>query len=367
MRRTLVAGHVCLDLVPEVGAALDVRPGRLVEVGPMAVCPGGCVSNTGGDLAALGAPVRLVGEIGDDELGAILRRLLDVRPRVTASWSVRPATSTSYSIVLQPPGQDRAFWHHVGANAFFDGSGLAFSDEALLHVGYPTILPALLVDTAAPLRDLLGRARRSGLTTSVDLSVVDAASPVGRLDWQRLLAAVLPLVDVLSPSVDDIASVGVPVADVTADGLSAAAARLVAAGVAVVMLTAGQEGLLLRTAGASRLADGGAVLAGLSPEWADREVWVPAAPAGVAGTTGTGDAATAGLLYGLLSGAAPERTAVLAAAVAAARLTGRDELPPYGDPVYDVTVPAPTPAPSGWRRGARGEHLGPSDRVHPRG
>ncbi len=359
MRRTLVAGHVCVDLVPGIGAGLQVRPGRITEIGPMTVCAGGCVSNTGGDLAALGASVRLMGEVGDDELGDVLRRLLAQRPGVTMSLTARAGATTSYSIVFEPPGQDRAFWHHVGANEHFDGSDVTFTDEALLHLGYPSILPALLTDSAAPLRGLLTRARSAGLTTSVDLSVVDASSPVARLDWGAILTTALPLVDVLSPSVDDVTSVGVPVADTTPEGLSAAAGALVRTGAAVVMLTAGGDGLLLRTAGVDRLAAAGPVLAPLSGGWADREIWVPALRGGVVGTTGTGDAATSGLLYGLLAGLGPQDAAVLAAAVAAARLGGRGELPPYGDPVYDVTVRAP--APPGWRLGDRGHYLGPHD------
>src|SRR5690348_2717080 len=121
MRSALVAGHVCVDLVPGLSHVPQVRPGELAEVGPLAVRAGGCVANTGGDLAALGAPVQVVGDAGDDELGALLVGLLAARGVRTGQLRRVPGRSTSYSLVLQPPGRDRSFWHHVGANAGFDG------------------------------------------------------------------------------------------------------------------------------------------------------------------------------------------------------------------------------------------------------
>jgi hypothetical protein len=45
MLRALVAGHVCIDLIPGLTGPVDVAPGGLVEVGPIALRPGGCVAN----------------------------------------------------------------------------------------------------------------------------------------------------------------------------------------------------------------------------------------------------------------------------------------------------------------------------------
>ena len=66
MRRTVVAGHVCVDLAPRLEVLPRSAPGDLELVGPLDMTPGGCVSNTGGMLAALGAPVEVVGDAGDD-------------------------------------------------------------------------------------------------------------------------------------------------------------------------------------------------------------------------------------------------------------------------------------------------------------
>lgn len=51
-----VAGHFCVDLVPQLHSA-RVEPGQLIEVGPLDVRLGGCVANTGLALRDLGADV----------------------------------------------------------------------------------------------------------------------------------------------------------------------------------------------------------------------------------------------------------------------------------------------------------------------
>ncbi len=362
MFRALVAGHLCIDLTPPLTRPPDVRPGTMLEVGPLRLSVGGCVANTGGDLAALGAPVRLAADVGDDELADLLRQRLAARTSAPASLVALAGVTTSYTVVVQPPDADRAFWHHVGANGHFDGTRVEFSGEDLLHLGYPMILPALLPETARPLRELLDRARRAGLTTSLDLAVIDPRSAAGRLDWSAILARSLPLVDVLTPSIDDLAASLHRSYDRTPAALSAAAAELLAAGVAVVALTAGADGLLLRTAGKDRLRTGGRVLAAQAEAWADRELWVQALPADQVRTTGAGDAATAGLLYGLLAGLDPEAAAVLAAAVAAERISGREVLAPYGDGTA-YAVPVPHHDEPGWTRGPHGALLGPWDRA----
>ncbi len=159
MRSVVVAGHVCVDFIPEIPAAAATGPGELLEVGPLAVGAGGCVANTGGDLAALGADVEVVADAGDDELGALLVELLRARGTRTDQIRLREGRSTSYSLVFEPEGQDRSFWHHVGANAEFDGSAVDLAGAGLLHVGYPSLLPALIADGGRPLEALLERAR----------------------------------------------------------------------------------------------------------------------------------------------------------------------------------------------------------------
>lgn len=350
MREVVVAGHICLDLVPSLPASVALDPGTLLEIGPIAFRPGGCVANTGGDLAGLGAPTRLVADIGDDELGGVLLRLLSERGDDISCLTQVPGASTSYSVVVQPTGRDRMFWHHVGANAHFDGRRVDLLSGDLLHLGYPPVLPLMLRDHGALLRDLLDRAKRRGFTTSVDLAVVHPDSGAGQADWSRIMRLTLPYVDLLTPSIDDLASILHRPFARSVQGLSAVAGEILAQGVAVVAVTAGRNGLLLRTADARRLSRAGRVLAPLADEWADREVWVAAPPVEIVSTTGAGDAATAGLLYALLAGQRPEEAAGLAAFAGALRVRTSSRLPPYGDGTpytlesvsrYDLMLPMP--------------------------
>ena len=330
MRSVVVAGHVCVDFIPELPAVAGTGPGELLEVGPLAVHAGGCVANTGGDLAALGATVDVVGDAGADGLGTLLAALLRARGVRTGQLRLLDGRSTSYSLVFEPGGQDRSFWHHVGANADFDGSAVDLSGADLLHVGYPSLLPALIAEGGAPLAALLERARTAGITTSLDLAVIDPASQAARVDWAALLARVLPLVDVLSPSIDDLRTALHLDAGAGRSDLRDTAQMLLDFGAAIVMLTAGPGGLLLCTADAARLRDAGAVFRERSErrrEWASQEHFTSSPPVEVHTTLGAGDAATAGLLSGLLEDLEPREALELAARTAAARVSGEPIVP----------------------------------------
>jgi hypothetical protein len=103
MWRATVAGHICADLRPKLGGDERIVPGAIVEVGPLDIRPGGSVANTGGDLAALGAHVLLVADLGHDELGStVARALLTVGADCRGIRQVAGLT-TSYSWVPMPP------------------------------------------------------------------------------------------------------------------------------------------------------------------------------------------------------------------------------------------------------------------------
>jgi sugar/nucleoside kinase (ribokinase family) len=313
MSRVVVAGHLCVDLSP--GArTLSLEPGRLSEVGPLDVSLGGSVANTGRALVALGHEVTLAARVGTDDLGRIATEHL-VRTGLRGAPTVTPEAATSYSIVLEPEGADRSFWHHVGANALFDGTE-ASVDADVVHLGYPSLLPALCEDDGAALRALLTRVRTNGAVTSVDLAVVDASSTV---DWRSVLETAMPLIDVITPSADDLRSaLGDP---------RASAPELVelllgwGAGVAVV--SDGARGLSLGAAASGRLRSSGGALACLADEWAHARVNQPArALRRHVTTNGAGDAASAGVLSGILRGDSPSITATCAVQAAAALIEG---------------------------------------------
>jgi sugar/nucleoside kinase (ribokinase family) len=331
----LVAGHLCLDLTPALASGAQIVPGQLIEIGELALSLGGCVANTGRTLATLGVPVRLAGAIADDELGNVLRTLLTSEALPAEELTVIPKAATSYSLVLQVAGSDRTFWHHLGVNAFFDGTALDLGGIDLLHVGYPPLLPALVEDGGRALVRLFERAGAAGITTSLDMSVVDQRSSMGLVDWDLFLQTVLPHTDIFTPSFDDLASALRIDEPISAELTGELAQRCVAYGVAVATISGGADGLLLATAKADRFATGGRVLSRLGPEWSERRLRRAAQGVEIVATTnGAGDAATAGLLYAVIERMGPDDALQLAVETAAVAISGG--LPEHPAPARSV-------------------------------
>ena len=327
----LLAGHICIDLTPQLFGTPRLRPGELMEVGPARLTLGGSVANTGRALAAAGLATRAQAVVGDDDLGRLVIDLATREGMECSGIEVRSGVSTSYSLIVEPTDVDRSIWHHPGANELFDGCGVDPTQARVFHVGYPPLLPALLADDGRPLRAVLERARSAGTTTSLDMAVVDPGSPVAAADWPAFFAAVLPLIDVLSPSYDDIASALGSDEPADLERVERLARGLLADGAAVVALSAGALGLYLVTAGVDRLQGAGSLLAEQAALWADRAFWTAADPvAKVVTTNGAGDAATAGLLHGMITGAGPEASARRATRFAALSIAGRRPTPADG-------------------------------------
>src|SRR5512134_1134025 len=75
--RVVVAGHICLDLIPAPGKPSGGGATEaLGSIGPLALAAGGCVGNTGIAVARLGLPTTLVARVGDDPLGRLLGALV---------------------------------------------------------------------------------------------------------------------------------------------------------------------------------------------------------------------------------------------------------------------------------------------------
>ncbi len=332
----VVAGHVCVDVIPTLPASAGITPGELVEVGPARVSLGGCVGNTGLDLVDLGTEVHLAATIGDDAFGRVIHEQFVDRGLSPAGLAQVPELATSYSVIIELDGRDRAIWHHPGANAAFDGSAVDLDDADLVHIGYPTLLPGLLAYDGAPLRVLLRRARTAGASTSVDLAVLDPASPTAQLDWRALFAESLPLVDLFTPSVDDLVSALEPGAERGLDVAARYAEWAVDAGVAVAVVSAGEEGTALAVAGRTRLQDAGRAFASLG-HWAGTRLRAPAIrPEVMVTTNGAGDALTAGLLHSITTAAAPAEALRFAAATAAVVMGGAR---PTQDRVWAILNP----------------------------
>ncbi len=333
----IAAGHCCLDVIPAFAAqgGGDLVPGKLIDVGPAVLAPGGSVSNVGLALHHLGAPVRLLGKVGDDAFGRILLDLYARADRdLVAGMVIGPGETTSYSVVLSQPHQDRIFLHCPGANHTFSAADLAsadLTDAAILHFGYPPLMRGMYLEGGAELARIFHAARARGLVTSLDMARPDPASEAGQVDWSAILRHVLPVVDAFFPSIEEILFMidrdryerlrnqygdDRLIAGVDGALLEAIAGQLIAWGAALVGLKLGDQGLYLRTttdAGRMHsLALRQPTLA--DPGWHGRSLLAPCCQVAVAGTTGAGDTTIAGFLHGLLQGGQP--TEILRGAVA---------------------------------------------------
>jgi sugar/nucleoside kinase (ribokinase family) len=379
----VVCGHLCLDIIPGFPAAGQqdwFRPGRLSMVEGATIATGGAVSNVGLSLHTLGFPVRLVAAIGDDPLGSLVReRVRGVGADLPAGLRVLPGGSTSYTVVLSPPGVDRIFLHCPGVNDSFSGDELddgEFTGAAIFHFGYPPLMRQFWCDGGKRLARLLARARAGGAIVSLDMSLPDPASPSGKADWAGILEKALPCVDIFEPSIEELLymmdrrsfdrlSVGgggeAIVRGVTFRELAALSTVIIARGVSAVLIKLGDRGAYLRT--------GPKGLAG-HPLWADREIYSPCfSVQTVVGTTGSGDATIAGFLGAVHKGLDPASALRMAVAVGACCVEAPDAT--SGVRTWEQTVSRVSagwkrtesaPEEPGWTRTDDGAWSGPADR-----
>ncbi len=333
----VVAGHICLDLIPtfpERAGKLDtvLVPGKLVHIGPAVTATGGAVSNTGLSLYRLGIATKLMGKIGSDLFGeAVLNVLRTYDDSLTQGMIVSEEDATAYTLVISLPGVDRILLHCPGVNASFcaDDVDMTHLEGAkIFHFGYPPIMPRMYLDEGAELVALLRRAKTTRITTSVDMSYPDPDSEAGQVDWDALLTRILPYVDLFLPSFDEILfmldrprleAINASRASTTKIDdvlLHELAGRLLDMGAAIVGLKLGDQGLYLRTtSSAERLVQMGASTPQDVTGWLGRELLSPCFQANLVGTTGAGDCTIAGFLAGFVQHQSVEDVMTSAVAV----------------------------------------------------
>jgi sugar/nucleoside kinase (ribokinase family) len=343
----VVAGHICLDITPEIIDAEHERfltrlePGRLVEIGPAAFSTGGPVSNTGLALHKLGVPTRLMGKIGADSFGRIIREIVSgVSPELARGMILNNASSTSYSLIISPPGVDRIFLHSPGANHTFCAADVDYELAAVadvFHFGYPPVMRRMYENGGMELTEMFQRVKAAGVLTSLDMAFPDPSSPAGKTDWRAIFQAVLPSVDIFLPSIEELLFCldrplynrlagrdGKLLERVTPALLHDVSAELLAMGVKIVVLKLGERGFYLRTADADAIHGLGHGIDG--DAWGRRELWAPCFQVNVVGTTGSGDATIAGFLAALLRGLPPIESVTMAVAVGACNVEASDAL-----------------------------------------
>lgn len=380
MKKAVVAGHICLDIIPAIDHGFRLEPGRLYEVGAPTIATGGAVSNTGVALHILGVPAMLMGKIGNDSFGRSIQEVLKgYDPTLAEGMVVVPGAVSSYTVVVNIPGTDRIFLHCPGANNSFASADLdveRLAGAALFHFGYPAFMAATYADGGRELIRMYRLVKQAGLTTSLDLGMPDPGGPGGRADWSAILAQTLPDVDIFLPSADELLYAldrerfgeG---DNLAARDLSRLGAELLRLGTAIAGIKLGARGMYIRTAAASRLAAMGPAAPADPAAWADRELWFPIfREERFAGATGAGDTTIAGFMAALLRGRDVVSAGRFANAVGACNVEAPDAL--SGIRSWDATLARIQSgwaavrfgvSESGWREGEHGIWHGPNDRA----
>jgi sugar/nucleoside kinase (ribokinase family) len=347
----IVAGHICLDIIPNLdfipsGEFLHLlEPGHLINIGPAVFSTGGAVSNTGLALHVLGIPTRLMGKVGDDSFAqAVLGLVRRFGFGLADGMIVDDSASTSYSFIINAPGIDRIFLHHTGANDTFVPDDIPYDElkeAALFHFGYPPLMRQMFVNDGVNLVEIFRQAHATGITTSLDMAFPDPASPSGKAPWRRILTAALPYVDIFTPSIDEVLITLHPdlyrhftvqagasgfLNMVTPDLLSRLGNELISMGARLVLIKLGERGAYLRTGSVERLKDMGRACPPDLATWANVEFWAPCFQVNVVGTTGSGDSTIAGFLTALLRGQDPASALTMAVAVGACNVEASDAL-----------------------------------------
>jgi len=265
----VTTGVICADVMVRPVDALPPR-GSLALVPELEMHLGGLAGVTAAVFSQLGGKAAFVGRVGDDSFGDFLLASLEKRGVDTHQVRRDGAHRSSATVVTITEDGERTFMHHMGTNAEVceDDLDFAFIGQAkLFHWGGPGITPKL---EGAAMGRIMERLRAAGVTTSMD-TCYD-----GKGVWLPLIEAVLPHLDIVFSSFEE-------ARHYTGASTAEDMARFFldrGAGTAVIKL--GGDGLLAATAAESHL--------------------LSAHQVSVVDTTGAGDAACGGFLYGFARG-----------------------------------------------------------------
>lgn len=346
-KKIVSAGLLCLDITPvfQKGASKEIQklfvPGKLIEVDQADIHTGGSVANSGLAFQYFGAEVTLMGKIGQDPFGLLVQKII-ADYGIGDDLIVMPDVDTSYTVVISPPGVDRIFLHHSGANNDFGYQDVDFNkieDADLFHFGYPTIMKRLYQNNALEMIQIFKEVKGKGVLTSLDMAAVDEESEAAKIDWRSILKELVPYVDFFVPSVEELCflldrkrhsewmerSQGQDVTQVLdlEKDIKPLADQLIEWGAKILLIKCGAPGMYLRTADAESLLSLGAEYA----QWADLDVFESSYLAeGYCSATGAGDVSLAAFLLAALEGHEPSRCLQLGTAAGACCVASYDAL-----------------------------------------
>ena len=292
--RIVVLGGINMDLVASTERM--PAPGETVFGRSFHTAPGGKGANQAVAAARLGADVRMVGRVGQDEFGPSLIAGMEKEGIDVSGVAVDPDNPSGIAMIVLDDDKQNYIIATYGANLASDDRQVSAVEAALDGAS------ALLLQLETPLEVAIESARiarRRGVRVVWD--------PAPALDMGREAYA---LCDVLTPNqVEAEFLTGVRVTDT--DSARLAARALADAGVSSPVITLGEEGAFYISGG--------------------EEEFAPPFEVNVADTVAAGDAFSAGLAVALAEGSSlPEavRYGCATGGLAVSR-TGAQEAMPY--------------------------------------
>ncbi len=277
-------GLACADVMVRPVESFPER-GKLALVPHLEIHLGGLAGVTAGVFSALGGRAAFTGALGRDGFGdyvygALAELGVRVDQVVRSDEHGTPAT-----VVLIGEDGERTFLHHSGCSQSFREQDVDLSllqHARHLHWGGPAVTPGL---DGEPIGRILKHAKDLGLTTSVDTCY----DGLGK--WLPRIEHALPHLDIVMSSIEEARMyTGQQEVEEIADFYRSY-------GPETALIKLGEQGLYVKNR--------------------DESYRVPAHRVEVKDTTGAGDAACGGFLYGFLQGWDLLRCARLANAVGA--------------------------------------------------
>jgi ribokinase len=275
------------------------RMGETVSAGTLLVNRGGKGANQAVAARRLGAEVRMIGCVGDDDSGGEIRRALREQGIGVDGIATSSDAATGTALIFVDREGRNQIGVAPGANHQLTVEMARAGEDA---IAWAEVLVSQLEVPVPVVRWALETARRHGVPTVLN------PAPV-----QELSDELLSLVTYLTPNAGEVAALtGIEVRDLESG--RQAAARLCERGAGTVIITLGEQGALV--------CDGASA------------VHFEAFPVEAVDTTGAGDAFNGALAVGLAAGGSLEQVIPLASAAAALTCTRRgaqDALPDRAD------------------------------------
>lgn len=298
-RPILVAGETLIDFIPE-------QTGSLATVESFARRAGGAPANVAVGLAHLDTDPLFWTRVGDDAFGDYLRETLADAGLDDTYVQVDPVAKTGLAFVSLGEEAERefAFHRHESADTRFQPGTI--DDETLAGVEWIHVGGVTLADEPARTAtlDLVQRAQEAGATVSFDPNARPELWAGSEFSFAETIEEVLPQVDVLKVTPDDLAEAEIEYTDP-----EATATALLDHGPHTVFLTLGS--------------DGSFAAASDDAPWADdaESTFHDGYTVDPVDTTGAGDAFTAGIVAALVDGVDLSGALGFANAVAAVTTT----------------------------------------------